>query len=226
VSRRFDDTAASEQGPADHHDVVERSYDAIAGEYLRTFGDELTAKPLDRALLAMIAQQVGPAAPVGDVGCGPGHVAAFMAGQGTKTVGIDLSGQMVEVGRRNFPSVEFRQGDFLSLPAGDAEFAAVVALYSIIHLTTEELPAALREFRRVLRPSGLLLLAFHVGDEVHHRSEWFGREVELDFRFFEPTEVAELLEQSGFIVDVRLVRRHYPHEVETRRAYLLARATD
>jgi ubiquinone/menaquinone biosynthesis C-methylase UbiE len=49
-------------------------------------------------------------------------------------VGIDLSPRTTAVGRRIYPEVEFREGDFLSLPAEDSEFSAVIALYSIIHL--------------------------------------------------------------------------------------------
>jgi len=75
----------------------------------------------------------------------------------------------------------------------------------------------------VLRPSGLLLVAFHVGSEVRHRAEWWGHAVDVDFRFFEPPDIAETLEAAGFVVEMRLERTRYPEEIETRRAYLLAR---
>jgi len=223
VSRRSDHSAASHNKSPTAHEAVRRSYDAVAADYLATFADELTRKPLDRALLRMLAEETGPDAPVADVGCGPGHVAAFLASLGTKAVGIDLSEQMIEIGRRSFPAAEFRSGDLLSLPADEGEFAAVVAFYSIIHLEPDELPVAFGELRRILRPSGILLLSFHAGDEARQRHEWLGHEVDLTFRFFEPTRVVELLEQAEFEVEVSLVRRHYPQEVETRRAYLLAR---
>ena len=66
------------------------------------------------------------------------------------------------------------------------------------------------------------LLAFHVGTEVRHFSDWLGQEVDVDFRFYEPDEVAALLEAAGFVLQARLERRAYPAEVDTRRAYLLA----
>ncbi|MGW7414992.1 class I SAM-dependent methyltransferase [Streptomyces sp. NPDC054863] len=158
-----------------------------------------------------------------DLGCGPGHVAAWLAGNGARTVGIDLSAGMVEAGRRRFPQVEFREGDLCELPAEDGEFASAVAFYTIIHLDPDDLPRAFEEMYRTLRPSGLLLLSFHVGEEVRHMDEWWGHGVNLDFRFLDPAHVAPLLEAAGFTVEMRMERTHYAHEAETRRCYFLAR---
>jgi len=116
------------------HDSVRRSYDEVAEEYTAHLKDELTCKPLDRALLCALIEQTEADSPIADVGCRPGHVAAWVASHGAKAVGIDLSPRTTAVGRRIYPEVEFREGDFLSLPAEDSESSAVIALYSIIHL--------------------------------------------------------------------------------------------
>jgi ubiquinone/menaquinone biosynthesis C-methylase UbiE len=205
------------------HDSVRLSYDAVAENYVTGFRDELAHKPLDRALLACLIEQAEKGLPVADLGCGPGHVSAWLARNGMTAVGVDLSAGMIAVGRREYPEVEFREGDFLALPATDGEFGAVVALYSIIHLEPGELGRAFAEIHRVLRPSGLLLVAFHIGSEVRHTAEWWGHAVDVDFRFFQPLDIAEALEAAGFVVEARLERTSYPEEIETRRAYLLAR---
>jgi ubiquinone/menaquinone biosynthesis C-methylase UbiE len=204
-------------------DRIRRSYDTVAAEYAARLGDELAGKPLDRALLAALVEQAEPDTPIADLGCGPGHVAAWLAGRGARTVGIDLSDGMVEVGRQTYPAVEFRQGDLRALPAADAEFGAAVAFYSLIHLDPADLRPALAEAHRVLRPGGLLLVAFHMGSEVRHLDEWWGHEVDVDFRFLDPGHIAELLAGIGYTVEMRMERTHYPHEAQSRRAYLLAR---
>ncbi|MFJ8670705.1 class I SAM-dependent methyltransferase [Streptomyces sp. NPDC093589] len=207
------------------HDAVRRSYDAVAEEYAARLHDELAGKPLDRALLGRLLEEREDGAAIADLGCGPGHVAAWLAGHGVLTVGIDLSAGMLSAGRRRYPEVEFRAGDLLALPAGDGEFGAAVALYSIIHLDPRDLPRAFGEARRVLRPSGLFLLSFHIGEEVRHLDEWWGHDVDIDFRFLDPSPVAGLLEEAGFTVTMRRARAPYPHEADTRRGYLLARRT-
>ncbi|MGW5666517.1 class I SAM-dependent methyltransferase [Micromonospora sp. NPDC003776] len=195
----------------------------MAREYRGRLCDELTGKPLDRALLAALVEQAVPGAPVADLGCGPGHVAAWLAGRGVSAVGIDLSPGMVAVAREAYPQVEFREGDLVRLPAADGEFGAAVALYSLIHLAPQELSPALVEARRVLRPGAPLLLAVHLGDEVRHLAEWWGHAVDVDFRFVEADVLLAAVTAAGLVVQARLERTSYPHEVETRRLYVLAR---
>jgi SAM-dependent methyltransferase len=204
-------------------EAVRRSYDAVAEEYMAALGGELAYKPLDRALLSCVIEQAGQGVPIADLGCGPGHVSAWLAAHGTAMVGIDLSPKMIAAGRREYPQVEFRQGDLLALPAADGEFAAAVALYSIIHLEPGELVACFRHIHRALRPSGLVLVAFHAGTELRHLDQWWGHHVDVDFRFFEPDAVAGAMQAAGLDVTMRLERTSYPQEVQTRRAYLLAR---
>ena len=205
------------------HDRIRRSYDVVAEKYADGFRDELAYKPLDRALLTCLIEQTGPGAPIADLGCGPGHVTAWLASHGAAAVGIDLSAGMIAIARRDYPGAEFRQGDFLALPAGDGEFGAAVALYSIIHLEPGELRRAFTEIHRVLRPAGLVLVAFHVGSDVRHVTDWLGHEVDVDFRFLEPAHVTGVMEDAGLAVEAQLERTSYPEELQTRRGYLLAR---
>ena len=131
-----------------------------------------------------------------------------VAGHGRAAVGIDLSAGMVAAARRAYPDTEFRKGDFLDLPARDGEFGAVVAFYSIIHLAPGELAPAFQEIiRRVLAAGGRVLVSFHVGSEVRHLEQWWGLAVDIDFRFLEVADVAEVMERAGFSVEARLGAR-------------------
>ncbi|MFN2626090.1 MAG: class I SAM-dependent methyltransferase [Mycobacteriales bacterium] len=209
-------------------DAVRASYDRVAERYAVEIAGELAHKPLDRALLTAFAEQVGAGQRIADVGCGPGHVAAFLAGCGADVVGIDLSPEMVRVASARQPELTFRVGDMRHLDEPSSAFAGVVAFYSVIHLTRDELPLALAEFHRVLTPDGLLLLAFHLGDEVRHTDEWWGETVDLDFRFLPRDHIDAVLDDAGFAIELAAERTPYrplaaAAEVQTRRCYLLAR---
>jgi len=203
------------------------AYDTVAADYTEAFNAELADLPLDRALLAAFAEIVrgaGPA-PVADVGCGPGHVTAYLHSLGLPVFGVDLSPQMVAQARRTNPGLRFDEGSMTALDVAAGELGGIVALYSIIHIPPPELPTVFAEFRRVLAPGGHALVAFQVGaDELLHRTEWFGRTIALDRYWLVPDRVAELLTQAGFEIRARMVREPDGPAEKVQRAYLLARA--
>ncbi|MDG3008066.1 class I SAM-dependent methyltransferase [Paludisphaera mucosa] len=204
-------------------DDVQASYDLVAEEYVARIFGELEHKPLDRELLDRFAARVRGLGPVCDLGCGPGHVARHLHEQGGQVFGVDLSHAMVEAARRLNPEVEFLQGDMRSLPIEDGALGGVAAFYSIIHIPRPEVVAVLGEVGRVLRPGGLLFLAFHIGDDHVRLDEWWGRPVSVDFHFFQAEEMRGLLKEAGFEVMESVEREPYPDvEHPSRRAYLLA----
>jgi len=209
----------------DETDDLQSSYDRIAGEYANRITGELAGKPMDRELLTRFVDQTQGKGPICDLGCGPGHVADFLHQQGATVFGIDRSAGMVEQARRLYPHLEFREGDMLALEDDAGTWGSVVAFYSIIHIPPEQVTDALREIRRVLKPGGLLLLSFHVGDEVRHFDALWGYPVNLDFIFFAPATMEGYLREAGFDVIETIERPPYPEDVEaqTRRAYIFAR---
>ena len=133
---------------------------------------------------------------------------------------------MVRQAQRLNPEINFRQGDMLALSdVGENSYGGIAAFYSIVHIPRPKLSQALREFARVLRPRGVLLLAFHIGREVKHLDEWWGKEVSLDFLFYETEEVKGELTAAGFVPEEVIERDPYPEAVEyqSRRAYIFAR---
>lgn len=208
---------------------VRAAYDAIARAYHDQLGDELAGKPLDRALLEAFTELAG-AGTIADVGCGPGHVTRFLAGRGTRVIGIDISPGMIGVAREHAPMLAFAAGSMVRLPVADGAWSGIIALYSIIHLTAAGRARACREFARTVRPGGWLLAAFHIDSpdfaagEVNHLTTWFGQDVELDGYFLEPAAVTADVEAAGFTVTATLVRSPYPGvEYPSQRCYLLAR---
>lgn len=85
--------------------------------------------------------------------------------------GVDLSPELIERARHLNPAIEFRQGDMRALDLPNEVYTGLVAFYSLIHIPRAEMGRALRELSRVLRPDGLFLLGFHVGEETIHLDE-------------------------------------------------------
>ena len=203
---------------------TQTSYDRVADEYVRRIFDELQHKPFDRLLLDRFAASVRGLGLACDMGCGPGHVARYLHERGVEVCGVDLSPAMVERASGLTPGVEFRQGDMLALDVPDGTWAGITAFYSLIHIPRADLVRALRELRRVLRPGGLLLVSFHIGDDMIHLDEWWGQQVCVDFFLFRSAEMAGCLTSAGFEIEEIIEREPYPDiEHQSRRSYIFAR---
>jgi SAM-dependent methyltransferase len=203
---------------------IRACYDAVAREYAQRFAGELAHKPLDRELLARFASEVRGRGEVYDLGCGPGQTTAFLHACGVRVRGLDLSPELLREARQRHPGIDFEPGDMLALPLADASLAGVIAFYAIVHLAPAGLRRALAEVHRVLRPGGLLLLAFHVGEGSVHVEEFLGRSVSLDFVLFTPQFVTGEVVRAGFVAVEVIERDPYPDvEYPSRRAYLFAR---
>ena len=82
---------------------------------------------------------------------------------------------------------------------------------------------ACNEIFRVLQPGGILLLTYHIGDEIIRLEEFLGRKIDIDFMFFTTDFIYNCLKKIGF-EEIELIEREpYPNvEYESRRAYVFA----
>ena len=96
-----------------------------------------------------------------DAGCGAGHTALAFAPRVAEVVALDLTEAMLAQGRklakqRELANIRFQRGDVEKLVFDDASFDLVTSRYSAHHYPHPLM--ALREFARVLKPGGSLLL--------------------------------------------------------------------
>jgi ubiquinone/menaquinone biosynthesis C-methylase UbiE len=109
-----------------------------------------------------------PTPTVLDMGCGAGHVTVGVAPWSTKVVACDLTAAMLDqvwmlAGERGVTNIETKQADASHLPFDDASFDIVVSRLSAHHWT--DLPAAMAECRRLLKPSGHFIMGDVVAPE-------------------------------------------------------------
>ena len=139
-------------------------WDSVFDEtYLQTYvpflDEERTrAEALGAAALA----EVGPGADVLDCPTGFGRHAAVLAAEGYRVTGLDRSETLLLEAERRRGDAEWPRyvlGDYRDLPFDDASFGAVVNLFSSLgYLERPEDVGVLREFRRVLRDGGALIV--------------------------------------------------------------------
>jgi arsenite methyltransferase len=115
-----------------------------------------------RRALVHEALRAGPGERVLDAGCGPGfYVAEILerVGPSGSAVGVDASAPMLAVAAKRcngHANVEFHEGDVTALPVPDADFDRALSVQVLEYVT--DIPAALSELFRVLRPSGRVVI--------------------------------------------------------------------
>jgi SAM-dependent methyltransferase len=206
---------------------VRSVYDRVADDYADFFPSTGPEQPLELAMVAHFAALLaGTGREVLDAGCGAGRMLPVLAGAGCRAVGVDLSAGMVRRARRDHPEFDVRVGSLTALPFPDRSFDGLFSWYSTIHTPDEELDTVLAEARRVLRPTGHLLVAFQAGSgrrEVGAGYRRLGHDVELVRHDRTPDQVAGAMRAAGFAEVARLVRAPAGTE-QTDQAVLVARA--
>ncbi len=213
----------------DHVAAARAVYDASADAYVELVGTEISAAteaPLDHAVLTTFVDLVadGTSVRVADVGCGPGRVAALLAGLGLDVVGLDVSLGMLAAARAAHPDIEFEEGRLDHLPIDKGSLAGVVCWYSIIYTPPDRLGDAFAELERVLRPGGHLLVAFQAGGgEPVQRTNVHGTDLSLTSFRHRLADVTARLELAGLEVRATVLREpEFDHE-QTPQAFVIAR---
>ncbi len=113
-----------------------------------------------------------------EVATGTGVQLVRLAGanRGGRTVGVEISDGMLAQTRRRLEQagldgdVEVIQGSALELPLADESFDLIVNGFMLDLLPRDDIPRALAEFKRVLRPGGRLVLSnMTKGERRRHR---------------------------------------------------------
>ncbi|MFJ4175945.1 class I SAM-dependent methyltransferase [Microbacterium sp. NPDC089696] len=139
----------------DRIDRIRQAFDARAGSY----DDSEMHRSLAEALAATLP--LDGASTVVDIATGTGLVLRALADRAAEVdarlIGVDVSSGMLEVARRELPGAEWIEADAARLPLADMSADAVLCV-TALHIIPD-VPAALHEWRRILRPGGRLVTA-------------------------------------------------------------------
>ncbi len=187
------------------HDIktaVSRYWSGRAAEFDRGPSHGVLNEAQQQAWLALLREVAGPPPlTVLDVGCGTGFLALRMAELGHTAVGIDLAEEMLAVAQRKVEGVglpvTFRLGDAEAPPQDGAPYDVILERHVI--WTLPQPREAVRAWRALLRPGGLLMLIEGIF-EMSDRTIYQDLAAELPLYGGRPAEeLASLLESEGFM---------------------------
>ncbi|MBS2038497.1 class I SAM-dependent methyltransferase [bacterium] len=145
-----------------------------------------------------------------DIGCGSGYNLQFLARYG-RARGLDMSEQALELcRRRGVQDVSLHEGE--AIPFADASFDVVTAFDVVEHI--EEDVTALIEWRRVLKPGGLLLIytpalpwLYNEHDRIAHHKRRYLRKELREKLFRAGYQIEHLSYVNAFVLPLVLLAR-------------------
>jgi len=177
-------------------------YQGTAASYAEMMDSEIDL-PVYSDTLARLAERIATIeGPVIDTSCGSGHMLLRYHERydpERSLVGVDLSPRMVAIASARLgSSAEVLTGDMRDLRRVEPDSsAAVLSFFAIHHINPEEVTPALREWRRVLRPGGQLVLAAWEGTGPID----YGGESDVVALRYTKAEVVAWAEAAGLFAD-------------------------
>jgi SAM-dependent methyltransferase len=195
-----------------------KAWDRAADLYHRDWGP-LTKQSVEPLLNAA---QVRSGMRILDVATGGGYAAAAAHKRGALAIGIDFSQRQIELARRTYPGIEFRQANAEKIPFEPDSFDAVVMALGMLHLLNPE--DAFSEAFRVLKPDGIFAHTVWARPEdnpgfaiVLKAIEGYGEKIDMPpsppyFRFADQNEAVRAFHVAGFIdVHMKMVQQAWHH---------------
>lgn len=195
-------------------------HDHECGYYDERFAivhDDASARRARREVERLLGRQLRRGETVLDAGCGTGWLAAGLrrAAPHARVLGLDLSTGMLDRAR-TAGAWPLLQGDAQRLPFGEASIDLVVSRGVLHHLP--DVPAALAEWRRVLRPAGAVVVTSEPTPQVERHGEvlvkallavlrrpltaeedfWEVASMAANLHVFTPAELAATARTAGF----------------------------
>ena len=181
---------------------IARIYDTLAPVY--GLWAELTETRARQRALELADVQAGEIVLEVAVGTGKLFSSLVRGAAAGKCVGVDLSSGMLRRAQHRLAaevggSCNLCRADAVRLPFPDARFDVLFNCYMLDLLPEEEIVRALREFRRVLKPSGRLVLVIMATQSRLLNAAWMAlyRRAPVLLGGCRPVEVAPMLAEAG-----------------------------
>lgn len=176
------------------YDVFAKTYEENRGQFDMSdilVGFYSTLKPENGKLL--------------DLGCGAGEpVARYFTDHNWSVVGVDFSEQMIQLASKYVPEMQLMHADISEVDFESTQFDAIIASYSLFHISVDKHKDILKKFHKWLFPNGKALFTYateeYTGSATFDGYKNFMGQA-LYYSHKNPDELYVDLEDIGFNID-------------------------
>ena len=138
---------------------VKHSYNLVAKKYNSLFENELDTHEYDKALLDEYSNHFKPNEKICEMGCGPSaQVGRYLLSKVYSIDCLDFSEKCIENARTLENRITYICKDMTNTGLPNEYYNGIVSFYALFHIPKPYQREALREFYRLLKPNGKILL--------------------------------------------------------------------
>lgn len=193
--------------------ICNTTYQVIFKEYYELFwkraetAKQFEEKPVSKYITDEIEEisKLSKINKVIDVGCGGGRYSRYLHNKGYDVLAIDKYKEMaVSLEKDN---IEFKQAEMCFLPVEDNTFDLILSI-GVIHNATvrQEFIATIKEFNRILKPGGYVILSVFTSDIITDDLEHIGQNIYFvkgrpSMVLLSKEEINDICKENGFYID-------------------------
>ncbi|MCL2655042.1 MAG: class I SAM-dependent methyltransferase [Coriobacteriia bacterium] len=195
-------------------------YDGIAAWYVETYYNDMS----DGEWLDVFCAAISTGSTIADVGCGPGQYARYFRLKGFEVFSVDISSEMLRVGKALDPQLRPVLSDINQLPFEGGSLDGLLIAYTLEHVKSEEIDEIVLELSRCLKPSGVIALMVKCGTGRYRFESSVLPGTGGFVQLWEPRGLSSIFEKHGF--STLMIRKKPPvlrEEFLHERGYVLLR---
>ena len=183
------------------NNTLRKIYDAFAKTYEENRGQFDMSDVLDGFYSALKLDN----GKLLDLGCGAGEpVARYFTDHNWSVVGVDFSERMIELASKYVPEMPTMHADISEVDFESNQFDAIIASYSLFHISVDKHKDILKKFDKWLCPNGKALFTYateeYTGSTTFDGYKNFMGQA-LYYSHKNPDELYVDLEDIGFNID-------------------------
>lgn len=133
-----------------------------------------------------------------DAGCGNGAYSRILS-KNFEVIGIDISEKQIEIAKQNAPKSKFICQDMTKLTFPDEHFNGILSYYAVIHVPREEQYELLKNFYRMLKVEGIVLISLHpMDDPESYNEDFFETSSRMFWSGFDKERNLKMIQDIGF----------------------------
>lgn len=157
-----------------------------------------------------------------EIGCGPGNVTKYLLNQRPdfRIKAIDIAPNMLQLAKKNNPSVEFEEMDGRDIHTLEERFDGIMIGFCLPYLSKEDSVKLIKDSFLLLNDNGLLYFSFIEGDYNNSGYETGSSGDKVFVYYHQETHLVNALKQSNFEV-FDIIHKEYPKGKDTKQVHTI-----